>query len=123
MSGSRLNTKGGIARKLVGLVLASLLASFLVTAAVSTWIDLRRQATLETSRLTQTARVIGSLASDAVVSGDNGGAFDAIRSVSQMPGISYARIEANGRGLLAETGGGARLMSDATSADPTTGPP
>ena len=81
---------------------------------MSTWIDLRRQATLETSRLTQTARVIGSLASEAVYAGDRGGGFTAIRSVSQMPGISYARIESDRHGLLAETGAGARLITDAT---------
>ena len=116
MYGTRLKTHGGIARKLVGLVTASLLASFLVTAAVSTWIDLRRQATLETSRLTQTARVIGSLASEAVARGDRAESFVAIRSVSQMPGISYARLESDRFGLLAETGAGARLMTDATVA-------
>ncbi|WP_292153778.1 EAL domain-containing protein [Brevundimonas sp.] len=75
---------------------------------------MRRQATLETSRLTQTARVIGSLASEAVYAGDRGGGFTAIRSVSQMPGISYARIESDRHGLLAETGAGARLITDAT---------
>ncbi len=114
MYAGRLKARGGIARKLTGLVLASLLASFLVTATVSTWIDLRRQATLETNRLTQTARVIGSLASEAVASGDRSESFRAIRSVSQMPGITYARLRSNRVGLLAETGGGARLVSDAT---------
>ena len=114
MSDNRLKTKGGIARKLAALVLASLFASFLVTATLSTWIDLRRQATLETNRLMQTARVLGSLASDAVVRGDRAGSFVAIRSVSQMPEISYARIESSRFGLLAETGAGARLMTDAT---------
>ncbi|NBW09138.1 MAG: EAL domain-containing protein [Caulobacteraceae bacterium] len=95
-------------------MLASLLASFLVTATVSTWIDLRRQATLETNRLTQTARVIGSLASDAVAADDRAESFKAIRSVAQMPGITYARLRSLRSGLLAETGGGARLVSDAT---------
>ncbi|CAN5398329.1 hypothetical protein BH10PSE1_BH10PSE1_25990 [soil metagenome] len=106
--------RGGIAWKLTGLVLASLFASFLVTAAVSTGLDLRRQASLETGRLTQTARVIGSLSADAVVRGDRTGSFEAIRSVGQMPGISYARLESSSFGLLAETGSGARLVSDAT---------
>lgn len=117
MYGRRLKTRGGIARKLAGLVLASLLASFLVTAAASTWIDLRRQATLETNRLMQTARVIGSLASESVASGDRAESFKAIRSVSQMPGINYARIRSDRYGLLAETGAGARLVSDAVVQD------
>ncbi|QTC90447.1 EAL domain-containing protein [Brevundimonas goettingensis] len=95
-------------------MLASLLASFLVTATVSTWIDLRRQTALETNRLTQTARVIGSLASDAVAADDRTESFKAIRSVAQMPGITYARLRSSRSGLLAETGAGARLISDAT---------
>lgn len=113
MYANRLIARGGIARKLTGLVLASLLASFLVTATVSTWIDLRRQAALETNRLTQTARVIASLASDAVDKDDRSESFRAIRSVAQMPGITYARLRSSRSGLLAETGGGARLISDA----------
>ena len=94
-------------------MLSALLASFLATAAVSTWIDLHRQADLETGRLTQTARVIGSLASDAVARGDRVGSFSAIRSVSQMPDVNYARIVSREFGLLAETGSGSRLMTDA----------
>jgi len=106
--------KGGIARKLAGLVFAALLASFLVTSAVSTWTDLRRQASLETNRLTQTANVIGSVAADSVATRDPGGAFRALRAMNQMPDISYARITTPDGRLLAETGAGARLLSDAS---------
>ncbi len=56
--------------------------------------------------------MIGSLASTAVATSDRPAAFAAIRSVSQMPDISYARLESR-TGLLAETGGGARLVRDA----------
>ncbi|WP_077355342.1 EAL domain-containing protein [Brevundimonas sp. LM2] len=56
--------------------------------------------------------MIGSLAAQAVAQGDRAAAFTAIRSVSQMPDISYARLESSA-GLLAETGGGARLLRDA----------
>lgn len=105
---------GTVARKLASLVVASLLASFLATAAISTWLDLNRQANLEANRLTQTARVIGSFAASAVSDGDRSGAFTAIRSVSQMPGITYGRVVSSKAGLLAETGAGARLMTDAS---------
>jgi len=64
--------------------------------------------------MTQIAQVIGSLSSDAVRDGDRARTFSAIRSVSQMPGVSYARVQATDGTLLAETGAGARLMSDAT---------
>ena len=109
--------KVGLARKLAGAVLLSLLISFVTTALVSTWMELRRQADLETDRLTQTAHVIASLSAKAVQQQDQQGAFVAIRAVSQMPDISYVRLEGPG-GLLAETGGGTRLLSDAqVSAD------
>lgn len=112
MSGNKHFLGGGIVWKLAGLVLAALLTSFVVSCGVSVWMDLNRQAALETDRLTQTARVIGSLAAESVATGDRRGAFLAVRSVSQMPDISYARLETP-TALLAETGAGARLLSDA----------
>ncbi len=106
--------KGSLGRKLIGLVMGALLASFIVTAIFATWNDLRQQAALETERMTQVARVIGSLSSDAVRDGDRARTFNAIRAVSQMPGVSYARVQDRAGMLMAETGSGARLVSDAS---------
>ncbi|MDP3656262.1 MAG: EAL domain-containing protein [Brevundimonas sp.] len=92
---------------------SSLVTTCLVTATLSGWIDAQRQSALETQRLTQTARVIGSLAARAVQDSDTSGAFVAIRSIGQMPEVNYARITGPGGRLLAETGGGVRLTSDA----------
>lgn len=61
--------------------------------------------------------MIGSQAAESVRLGDTTGVFEAIRSISQMPGVTYARIEGAGGRLLAETGGGVRLNSDAHLAD------
>lgn len=108
-----------IRRKLISLVLYSLGVATLLTAALSIWIESGRQIDIETQRLTQTARVLGSISADAVARGERGAAFGAIRSIAQMPNVTYARIrDRNGR-LLAETGGGVRLSSDArlTGAD------
>ncbi len=113
MAHSTLSNGASIRRKLVGLVLASLVTTCIVTATLSGWIDARRQSALETDRLTQTARVIGSLAADPVRRGDPTGTFVAIRSISQMPNVTYARIAGVDGRLLAETGGGVRLNSDA----------
>ncbi len=110
-------SKGSLGRKLIGLVLASLVTSFVVTALFATWTDLSRRAQLETDRLTQTAQVIGSLSADAVREGDRGAAFGAIRSVGQMSGVNYARLQTADGKLLAETGSGARLVSDTSVAD------
>lgn len=98
--------------KLVVLVLAALSAAFIATAAVTAWLDTTQQARLETDRLTQTARVIASLSAEAVAREDRSGAFDAVRAIAQMPSLSYARLETPDGDVLAETGSGARLMSD-----------
>ena len=94
-------------------MLTSLVAAGVVTAALSGWTDARRQAALETARLTQTAQVIGSMAAPSVALNDASGAFLAVRSIGQMPDIVYARIQTTDGYLLAETGGGVRLSSDA----------
>lgn len=96
------------------LVLTSLVSAGLVTAALSGWTDAKRQAALETARLTQTAQVIGSMAAPSVARNDASGAFLAVRSIGQMPDIIYARIQTADGFLLAETGGGVRLSSDAS---------
>ena len=109
--------RGSIRRKLVGLVIAALTTTAVVTATLMGWTDARRQTDLETERLTQTAKVIGSLASDAVRANDRPGAFAALRSIAQTPDVTYGRLQlADGR-LVAETGGGVRLQSDTRVAD------
>jgi len=95
------------------LVLSALAASFFTTAALSTVIEARRQADLEVERLTQAARVIGSLSAEAVRARDRRGAFAGVRSIRQMPDVTYARIETRDGAVLAETGGGLRLARDA----------
>lgn len=115
----RVPPPGSISRRLAALVLAALAASFLVTAAVTTWLDLQRQAVAEAGRLTQTARVIASLSAEAVRDGDRGRAFEAVRSISQMPGLSYARVQNAAGGLVAETGSGTRLVRDTRLSDDT----
>lgn len=94
-------------------MLAALATTCVVVATLMGWTDARRQTELEASKLTQTAGVIGSFAADSVRAGDRVGSFTALRAIAQMPAVTYGRIE-SGRGeLLAETGGGVRLASDA----------
>ena len=104
---------GSIRRKLVGLVLAALATTCVVVATMMGWTDARRQTALEADRLTGTANVIGSFASASVESGDRVGAFTALRAIAQMPEVTYGRIENTDGRLLAETGGGVRLATDA----------
>lgn len=102
-----------IRRDLVLLVLAALTASLIATALLSTLIEARRQVDLEAQRLTQAAGVIGSLSADAVAAGDRAGAFQGVRSIRQMPDVTYARVQTLDGSVLAETGGGLRLARDA----------
>lgn len=94
--------------------MSSLLTTCIVTATLAVWVSARDQSALETQRLTQTARVIASLAADSVRTKDASGTFAAIRSIGQMPDITYARITGPDGRLVAETGGGVRLTSDVT---------
>ncbi len=104
---------GSIRRKLVGLVLAALATTCVVVAALMGWTDARRQTALEADGLTRTANVIGSFAADSVRDRDRVGTFTALRAIAQTPTVTYGRIEADSGELLAETGGGVRLASDA----------
>lgn len=104
--------QNSLAAKLVLLVVSALTAAFLATAAVTVWIEVSQQARLETERLTQTARVIASVSGEAVSQQDRSGAFAAVRAIAQMPSLDYARVEGPSGEVLAETGAGARLLSD-----------
>ena len=101
-----------LAAKLVLLVVAALASAFVATTAVTAWLEVTQQARLETERLTQTARVIASFSGEAVAQQDRSGAFAAVRAIAQMPSLNYARIEGASGEVLAETGAGARLLSD-----------
>ncbi len=106
-----------IGRRLVALVLSALTATAIITATLLGWTDARRQTAAETERLTRTAMVIGSLAADSARAEDRSGAFAALRAISQMPDVTYGRIQVRDGRLLAETGGGVRLASDVSVAD------
>ncbi len=103
-----------IQRKLAGLVLASLGASCVVTAGLATWLDARRQVTLEQDRLMATGSVMASIAADAVAAQDSAGAFRVVRAIGDRSDISYGRLETAAGVVLAETGAGVRLLGDAT---------
>ena len=105
------------------LVLASVGMAVALVAGVATWRDMNRDAALQSQRLSSATQVLASLAAQAAASNDRAQAFAAIRAVAMMPQVRYARIEAANGGLLAETGAGARLSTDARSLDGQPGPP
>ena len=103
-----------ISVKLMILVLASVGCAVATVTAVSTWRDARRDAALQVGRLSDTAKVLASLSGEAAAGADAGKAFAALRSITVMPDVSYARVETPEGRLLAETGHGARLTRDLT---------
>jgi two-component system sensor histidine kinase BarA len=98
--------------KLVLLVLLSVGAAVTLIAGASAWREGAREAALESARLAATATVIGSLSAEATAAQDRAGAFNAIRSIRTLPGVTYARIEKADGTMLVETGSGARLIRD-----------
>ncbi len=94
--------------------MAPLSIAVALIAGVSTWRDATGAVRLEQARLTSTAQIVAAVATDPVAAGDRRAAFAALRSVTRMEGVTYARIQdANGR-IVAHTGAGARLVDDAT---------
>ena len=108
--------------KLFVLVLSSVGLAVVLVCGVTTWRDTNRDAALQSQRLTSATAVLASLSSQAAVSGDRAQAFAAIRAVAMMPQVRYARIEAANGALLAETGAGARLSTDARVDDARVAP-
>jgi two-component system, NarL family, sensor histidine kinase BarA len=99
--------------KLFVLVLASVGLAVALVAGVTTWRDANRDAAAQSQRLASATSVLASLSVRAAAAADRAQAFAAIRAVALMPEVKYARIEAANGALLAETGAGARLSTDA----------
>ncbi|HEX4180896.1 MAG TPA: EAL domain-containing protein [Caulobacteraceae bacterium] len=95
------------------LVLASVGLAVALVAGVTTWRDANRDAALQSQRLASATAVLASLSVQAAAANDRAQAFAAIRAVALMPEVRYARIDAANGALLAETGAGARLSTDA----------
>jgi EAL domain-containing protein (putative c-di-GMP-specific phosphodiesterase class I)/signal transduction histidine kinase/DNA-binding response OmpR family regulator len=103
--------------KLFVLVLASVGLAVSLVAGVTTWRDANRDAAVQSQRLVSATSVLASLSVRAAAADDRGQAFAAIRAVALMPEVRYARIETASGALLAETGAGARLSTDARIED------
>ena len=108
-------TKGrrtSIRRRLTVLVLGSVLFSTLPVAGLFIVQETTRHAQARWSQMKTAADVLASAATDSALQNDPSRAFTAIRAVSRVPGIIYARVEAADGSVLAETGTGARLRND-----------
>jgi signal transduction histidine kinase len=98
--------------KLIALVLVCVSIAVALVVSVSAWRDGRREAALQAEQLRNTAAVLASMSAEGTAEVSGAKAYKALRAISLMPGVTYARVNlADGR-LLAETGSGARLSRD-----------
>jgi len=104
--------RGSIRRRLTLLVLGSVLVSTVPVAGLFTVQETERHAAARWSQMKTAADVLASAATDAVANRDAARAFTAIRAVSRVPGIIYARVQTWDGYTLAETGTGSRLRND-----------
>ena len=107
------HTSRSIRTKLALLVVASVGAAVAIVTGVTLMRDGAREAALQADRLKAASAVVASMASEATASGDRRGAYAALRSIALLPDVSYARITGAHGELIAETGSGVRLKSDA----------
>jgi two-component system sensor histidine kinase BarA len=99
--------------KLGFLVICSVGLAVVPIALISAWQDAKRDGLLRSARLEASAQILASTVSEATARHDPQHAFQSLRAIGQMAGVSYARIEAPLGRLLVEAGAGARLSSDA----------
>ena len=109
---SKKGRRTSIRRRLTVLVLGSVLFSTLPVAGLFVVQETARHAQARWSQMKTAADVLASAATDSALQNDPSRAFAAIRAVTRVPGIIYARVEAADGSVLAETGTGARLRND-----------
>ncbi len=115
--------KRSVRGKLALLVVVSVGLAVALVAGVSAWREGARAASQDTARLTAAATILASSSAEAAAAGDRARAFQSIRSISQMPGVTYARIQFPDGRLLVETGRGARLTRDISAGAGENGKP
>ena len=103
-----------IRSKLIVLVITPLALAVALITGMSTWRYATGAAELESDRLTYAAQTLAAFGAEAVQTGDSEAAFSALRAISQIEDVNYARLETLDGRVLAETGAGARLASDAS---------
>ncbi len=106
--------RSSIRSRLNLLVIGAVTLSTLPVAGLFVGDEVERQAQARWTTVTTVAGILASDAVDAARTENPNQAFTALRAVTRIPGISYARIELPGGRMLAEMGAGARLHNDVT---------
>jgi diguanylate cyclase (GGDEF)-like protein len=101
-----------ISRKLLLLVLASVLVGLLAVATLSVSMEIDRYLVTKQRELQAAAQVFASAAASAVAGEDAIAARNSMRAIGQIAGMQHARIEMPDGRVLAEMGVIAQLDSD-----------
>ena len=103
-----------IRSKLIVLVITPLALAVALITGMSTWRYTTGAAELESDRLKYAAQTLAAFCAEAVVAEDSAAAFSALRAIAQIEDVNYARLETLDGRVLAETGAGARMATDAS---------
>ncbi|MFI5012910.1 MAG: histidine kinase dimerization/phospho-acceptor domain-containing protein [Hyphomicrobiales bacterium] len=101
-----------IRAKLVLLVVASITLAQMIGLGLSVWQEMSRYAVAKRDTLVSTAEVIAAAAARATAERDVDSAYQAIRSVGRIDGVSFAAIETADGKSLAEVGATEQLADD-----------
>jgi signal transduction histidine kinase/EAL domain-containing protein (putative c-di-GMP-specific phosphodiesterase class I)/CheY-like chemotaxis protein len=98
--------------RLLMLVFCSVLLAAVPVATLFGVKEANRAALARWSDMKTAADILASASTEAVQDRDGARAFQAIRAVSQSPGVVYARVRTQAGEMLAENGSGVRLRHD-----------
>ncbi|MBV9076775.1 MAG: response regulator [Methylobacteriaceae bacterium] len=101
-----------INRKLGHLVVVAVGTVTLVVGATGAWQEANRYLDAKRETLVATAQAFAAASAAAVAAGDAVGATRAISGIAAVPNVPFAAVERRDGRLLAEIGGGVRLLSD-----------
>ncbi|MEM8811044.1 MAG: ATP-binding protein [Pseudomonadota bacterium] len=108
-----------IGRRLSGIVLVAITVTFLGTAGISVLREADRAAKAIAGEMTATANVFATAVAPRVAEWDRAGVFQVLKAIGRVPGFDYARVvNIDGR-LVAEIGGGVRLVGISDGGRPT----
>src|SRR4051812_13199895 len=107
------SVRASIRWKLACLVVASVGAAVAIVAAVSAVSNGRRAMAEQAHQFQADATLVASVSAEATAARSRPDVYTALRALSHMPGVTYARVETLDHIPLAETGAGVRLAGDA----------
>ena len=109
-----------IRTRLILLVVGAVVLAQSVFVAAFVWRETERYAVVRRDAMLTSAHAIAAAAARAVAERDVGAAYQAIRAISRIGGVSYAGVEASDGAALADVGATEQLTGDLVITDADT---